>query len=209
MMEEGMRIQSGLRCMKSKACPIWRRFLWRQRAPDSEPISHRYTLSPHIRRRDSKQVAAQLGVKLEPLETMYPWECRRKRPHLTLFSTSFPHPARDASPAALTHSAQPAVETSSLLSQRCITFAIFAKLTSSSPGGPKGPFWGPPTLFVRFVQCRAKTDSLRIIAVSRNLFMGRTPSFSLAQTLYRVRGLLPTSPSHRHCCGCPPIPLLC
>jgi hypothetical protein len=77
------------------------------------------------------------------------------------------------------------------------------------PGGPQGSFWDPPTLFVRFVHCRAKTGSLRIIAVSRNLFMGRTPSFSLAQTLYRVRSLLPTSPSHRHCCGCPPIPLLC
>jgi hypothetical protein len=81
-----------------------------------------------------------------PPETMYPWECRRKRPHLTLFSTSFPHPARDASPTALTHSTKPAVETSSLLSQRCITFAIFAKLTSppfpSSPsprGGPRDP----------------------------------------------------------------------
>jgi hypothetical protein len=144
--------------------------------------------------------------------TMYPWECRRKRPHLTLFSTSFLHPARDASPSALTHSAKPAVEMSSLLSQRCIAFAIFALPSSPSPpgGGPEGPFWDPPTLFVRFVHCRAKTGSLRIIAVSRNLFMGRTPSFSLAQTLYRVRSLLPTSPSHRHCCGCPPAtPLLC
>ena len=81
------------------------------------------------------------------------------------------------------------------------------------PGPPGTPSLDPPTLlglpcssFVRFVYGRAKTGSLRIMAVSRILFLERTPSFLLAQTLYRVRSLPSACPSHRHYYGGPRFP---
>jgi hypothetical protein len=118
--------------------------------------------------------------------------CFRRRSHI---------PVRNASPAALTnlpHTCHSAASPSLFLQ----------KLTllppPPPPGAPGDPFFRPtnpprPSMqqFCPFVHGRAKTGSSRIMAVSRVLFLERTPSFLLAQTLYRVRSLPSACPSHR------------